>query len=281
MGTKSASGAAGRWSTTRKLLVACLLVGSAAAVALLAQHLASSSRGRDAHKRDETLRLLAKRADLIRQRDRVRERRAELLGATSLWEVRHWAGVLAWRLRALGLGIAASELELGESDRHLRRLRESREGEQVESSPQVIQALDLDPTLRALRGALLTLRARRGSLAGKFGPGHRAVCDLEATMESVEKQIQVRQEAIIDAEFDSILANAESRRSHALDRLDELRAQCSRFEELLGCLKAALAQYDRLDVHEERLSERIAEIDRLLKARSGRAPGRTPSSLCL
>jgi len=205
--------------------------------------------------------LTTEKADLVEQRDLVRSEKAKILRDADVPDMLDRHDVLTMKLHALAPQVTAMELEYAQSEASLELIRKQVQSGQIESLPQVIQALDYDWSLRQLRAAMLNQRARRQTLESKFGPNHRSVQDFEAHVKSMELQIEMRKKELIDAQVNSLIANAESRKAIVLERLTKLRDQYRFVDLSVRGLRASHGRYTQLDTRDQTLTQAISRID--------------------
>jgi len=213
---------------------------------------------------DQIRQLTSERANLEEQRDRVRAEEAKLLRDADVPDMLERTNVLTMKLHSLSPQVTAMALELAQSDASLELIRKQMQSGQIESLPQVLQSLDYDLSLRQLRATMLNQKARRQSLESKFGPNHRTVRDYEAFVKSMEIQLDTRKKELINAQVNSMIATAESRKAIVLDRLTKLRDQYRLVDISVRGLRATYNQYTQLEAKDRSLTEDISRIDRRL-----------------
>ncbi|MGB2819877.1 MAG: polysaccharide biosynthesis tyrosine autokinase [Phycisphaerae bacterium] len=205
--------------------------------------------------------LTSEKADLDEQRDLVRAEKAKLLRDADVPDILDRANVMTLKLHGLSPQVTGMELEYAQSDASLEMIRKQVQSGQIESLPQVIQAMDYDWALRHLRSSMLNQRARRYALEAKFGPNHRAVKDYEAQVKQMEMQIGLREKVLVDAQVNSLIANAESRKAIVLERLTTLRDQYRFVDLSVRGMRATYSRYTQLDTRDTALTEDVARID--------------------
>ncbi len=210
---------------------------------------------------DQIRLLTTEKADLVEQRDLVRSEKAKLLRDADVPDMLDRTNVLTMRLHGLAPQVTAMELEYAQTETSLDLIRKQVQSGQIESLPQVIQSLDYDWSLRQLRAAMLNQRARRESLERKFGPNHRSVRDFEAHVKSMELQLELRKKELVDAQVNSLIANAESRKAIVLERLTKLREQYRFVDLSVRSLRATHSRYMQLDTRDDALTGAISRID--------------------
>ena len=210
---------------------------------------------------DQIRQLRTEQASLTEQRDRVRAEKAKLLRDADVPDMLERTNVLTMTLHSLSPQVTAMELELAQADGSLELIRKQTETGQIKNLPQVLQALDYDPSLRALRTSMLNLQAERENLERKFGPQHRTVQNFKARVESMTKEVVDREEKLIGVQILSMVANAEARKSIVLERLTKLRDQYRFVDISVRGLRATYSAYAQLTTQEDSLSESIARID--------------------
>jgi len=225
---------------------------------------------------DQIRQLTSERANLEEQRDRLRAEKTKLLRDADVPDMLERTNVLTMKLHSLAPQVTAMELEYAQSETSLELIRKQMQSGQIEALPQVIQALDYDLTLRHMRTQMLTQRARRESLLKKFGPSHRSVNDFESYVKSLELQVELRKKELVNAQVNSLIANAESRKAIVLGRLTKLREQYRFVDLSVRQLRATYSQYTQMDAKDNALTRDIGRIDeRLVDLRillKGRAP---------
>jgi signal transduction histidine kinase len=113
------------------------------------------------------------------------------------------------------------EVELAQADQQLQLLRRAIQSGEIKNLPAVLQAIDSDPSLRALDTALLNMKARLPAM--QRGPRSSKYKEYMDSMENLQKEYDARRKTLLEATVNSIMANAEANKAIILARLPEVR----------------------------------------------------------
>ena len=206
-------------------------------------------------------RLTEMQSTLSERRDRIRAEMAKLIRDAEVPDMDDPSNELAVEHNAIRAQRRAMEIELAQADGALELIRKQIETGEIRALPQVIQALDLDPSLRALKTTLLNLRAERENLLRKFGPRHRTVQNFEARVKSMDEEVQEREAKLIEDQVNSMLTTAQAQKSVVLDRLTKLREQYAFVDASVRGLRATINAYEQLKQQNEEISENFKRIE--------------------
>jgi capsular exopolysaccharide synthesis family protein len=201
------------------------------------------------------------RDDLVAERDRIRTDKSKLQRDAEVPDMSERTNVLTMTLHALAPQVTALELEYAQSEGSLELVKKQIESGEVASLPQVLQSLDLDPSLRWMQTTMLSRQTEYEALRGRLGPQHKTVKDFEARQKALESQVQERQRTLTQEVVKSLLAIAEARKAIVLDRLTKLRDQYRFAEVSVRGLRTTLSRFQQLDARDEDLTRSISRID--------------------
>ncbi len=138
--------------------------------------------------------------------------------------------------------------------------RQKEEGT-VASSPQVFQYVEMDPILRNLQSSLMNLEIRKQNLERKFGPRHREVQAVEATLESIGVQTEQRRNTVLERAVGFILGGTQSQLDSITSQLLEIQEEINKLNASMRDLDVNTRRLQELGKDEERLEKRIGTID--------------------
>jgi capsular exopolysaccharide synthesis family protein len=227
-------------------------------------------------KQDQIRQLRQERTSLADTRDRYRADKAKLLRDAQVPDVTSQQNVLSMELNHIAPEVSALELELAQADQQLQLLRQQIQSGEIAKLPAVLQAMDMDPSLRALETALLNMRARRPAMENKWGPNNPKYAEYVGSIESMTKEATARRQELIQAQVNAIMANTEANKAIILGRLTEMRQRYRLIDVSVRDLRATLSAYAQLEEQDKTLTDQIDRIDaRLVDLRillQGNAP---------
>ncbi len=233
---------------------------NAVAKATVERAIENANQGR----RDQIRHLTEERKNLADELDRIQNEKSMLLRDAEVPDLLDRTNVLTMKLHSLAPQVTLLELEYAQAGGALELIKKQIDSGQVASLPMVLQALDLDPSLRLLRSTLLQRRTEQENLKRKFGPRHRTVLSFEARQKSLDHEIKDREGVLIETQVRSMIANAEARKAIILERLTKLRDQYRFVDVSVRGLRTTYSRYNQLQVKDEALSKRIDRIDNRL-----------------
>jgi len=212
-------------------------------------------------KQDQIGQLRSERSRLADQRERVRIDKTKLLGTADVPDMLSSRNVLEDRLHYLAPQVSMLELELAGAEGQLELIRSQIQTGDIANLPAVLQAMDLDPSLRSLETSLLNMKAQLPSVEFKYGPENRRYINFVTTMNSMAEQAQQRRKELIDAQVRSLLANTEANKSILLERLIKVREQYRLVDKSVRGLRATYSAYSQLEDQDLTLSDQVDRID--------------------
>jgi len=121
-------------------------------------------------KQDQIRQLRTERTSLADTRDRIRADKAKLMRDADVPDLTSQTNVRTMELNMIAQQVSVLELEFAQADQQLQLLRQQIQSGDIAKLPAVLQAMDMDPSIRALETALLNMRARQPSMERKYGP---------------------------------------------------------------------------------------------------------------
>ncbi len=178
-------------------------------------------------------------------------------------------------LEMLGKQVAEAEIQQAEAAAAM----ESQKQGSLESHPRVLNALEMDPQLRALESRKMELQTSLENAAQKFQPSHRTVQSLRNVMESTERLIEGRRREVIrntteqiDQERQLIYALTTERLADLRERLNKAKANARDLEETLGIVQAKEQQVEDITETLKDIKDAINRYQLLVKAGPGELP---------
>lgn len=205
--------------------------------------------------------LRTERDRLTDQRDRLRADKAKLVRDAAVPDMLSQRSVLEMELHELAQQISLLELELAQAEGQLELIRNQIQTGEIGNLPAVLQALDLDPSLRSLQMSLLNMKASLPNVEYKYGKDHRMYISFVTRMESSAKEVQERTNQLIEAQVKSILANTEANKSIILDRLTKTREKYHFVDVSVRKMRATYSAYSQLEDQDSILTDQIDRID--------------------
>ena len=212
-------------------------------------------------KQDQIRQLRQERTSLADMRDRIRADKAKLVREALVPNLTSQQNVLGMELNQIAPQISTLELELAQADQQLQILRDQIRSGEIRNLPAVLQAMDMDPSIRALETALLNMRAGQPSMERKWGPNNPRYIEYIGRAESMQKEADGRRKVLLEATVNSIVANTEANKAIILGRLTEMRQKYRLIDVQVRDLRATLGAYSQLEEQDKTLTEQIDRID--------------------
>lgn len=167
--------------------------------------------------------------------------------------------------------------EEAQAEAILRSIQVQKDQMGLEHVPQVLQALDMDSTLRFMEGTRVQYANELDKAKGtKFGPGHSKVKDLEARIESLDRQILDRRKELVQTQGQALMQMAEGGLEQVRAKLFWVKERLDEKKASTRDLESTLANIQQLENDEKGLVERIKNVeDRMVEIRllaSGEEP---------
>ena len=232
------------------------------AVAMAAQE--ESKKMATQSTQEQIRQLQVERSQFIEQRDRLRAEKAELLRGSDVPDLERQADVLNQELRGLRDGVRQKQGEVAAAEVALENIKRTISTGQARSLYSVIRAFEYDMSLRALRQTLVSVRSERENLKRKYGPLHKTVQDYESRITSMQDEITMREEQLIEVHMQFALSGSEADKATKLQELADFREQHGRLDASIRALQASISEFNDLDNRERNASEETTIIDRRL-----------------
>jgi capsular exopolysaccharide synthesis family protein len=227
-------------------------------------------------KQDQIRQLRTERTSLADTRDRIRADKAKLMRDADVPDLTSQTNVRTMELNMIAQQVSVLELEFAQADQQLQLLRQQIQSGDIAKLPAVLQAMDMDPSIRALETALLNMRARQPSMERKYGPKSQKYIEYVGSIESMQKEATARRQVLLQAQVNSIVANTEASKAIILGRLTEMRQKYRQIDVSVRDLRATLSAYAQLEEQDKTLTDQVDRIDsRLVDLRillQGNAP---------
>ncbi len=212
-------------------------------------------------KQDQIRQLRQERTSLADTRDRIRADKAKLVRDAQVPDVTGHTNVLSMELQQIAPQVSALEFELAQADQQLQLLRDQIRSGDIAKLPTVLQAMEMDPSIRSLSQALLNLNAGKASMERKWGPGNPRSVEYIGRIDSMQKELDSRRQALLQAQVNSIMANTEANKAIILGRLTEMRQKYRLIDVSVRDLRATLSAYSQLEEQDKTLTDQIERID--------------------
>jgi len=227
-------------------------------------------------KQDQIRQLRTERTSLADTRDRIRADKAKLMRDADVPDLTSLTNVRTMELNMIAQQVSVLELEFAQADQQLQLLRQQIQSGDIAKLPAVLQAMDMDPSIRALETALLNMRARQPSMERKYGPKSQKYIEYVGSIESMQKEADARRQVLLQAQVNAIVANTEASKAIILGRLTEMRQKYRQIDVSVRDLRATLSAYAQLEEQDKTLTDQVDRIDsRLVDLRillQGNAP---------
>jgi len=208
------------------------------------------------------------RADLIATLGKVRKDKEQALRATSILSLRDQKTSLTMELQNLTNQLTQLSLYRVQTRTALDTLRQQEIDGSIKSSPDVLQALDMDPQLRALLNTQINLVTRLDELARKFGPDHRSIQTVQTQLNSVKNQIDDRERTLTERAVSLMIRNQESTDASITAQLQQVEVSSQEASAKVRDLQSSIDVIERAVAEEAKLETRVDRIDnRLLELR--------------
>jgi capsular exopolysaccharide synthesis family protein len=212
-------------------------------------------------KQEQITQLRKERTSLGDSRDRIRIEKAKLVREAQIPDLTSTQNVLSMELNRIAPQISTLELELAQVDQQLTILGDQIRTREIKNLPAVLQAIDMDPSIRALETGLLNMRARQPSMEGRWGRNNPKYVEYMGSINSMQKEADGRRVLLMDATVNSIMVTTEANKSIILSRLIEMRQKSHMIDLQIRELRGTLSAYAQLDEQDKTLTEQIDRID--------------------
>ncbi len=176
--------------------------------------------------------------------------------------------VVDFQLQALTGHLMQLMLIKAQVDSAMRALLEQEANGTIEAAPEVVQALEMDAQLRALRNAELNLETEQANFDRQFGPKHRSVLSLETRLKSIKDKIVDREGEMTRRAVGLLKSIRESEVVSVTAQLLQVQQKFNEANATVRDLEANLTKLEQYALQEEQLAEKINNIEnRLLELR--------------
>jgi len=206
-------------------------------------------------------RLRLERDQLTDQRDEIRTRMERARADKNLEDQRRF---IAMEVQTLKTQMIPLQMIKAQAQGRVDSFEQQVEDGSVYASGEVIQILDMDRTLARLREQELGLITQQDALIMKFGEDHPMHRTLKTQIETVQKQVEKREEMLKEKAVQLI---GSSYRADLDSATQQMLALETELQEVLAAdrdLQAQATTIERLIATEERLAQDVATIDRRL-----------------
>ena len=176
--------------------------------------------------------------------------------------------VVDFQLQALTGQLMQLVLIKAQVDSAMRALLEQEANGTIEAAPEVVQALEMDAQLRALRNAELNLETEQANFDRQFGPKHRSVLSLETRLKSIKDKIVDREGEMTRRAVGLLKSIRESEVVSVTAQLLQVQQKFNEANATVRDLEANLTKLEQYALEEQQLVETINTIKkRLLELR--------------
>ncbi len=128
----------------------------------------------------------------------------------------------------------------------------------------VQRALEMDGNIRQLEFTVSQLTTQKNRLAEKFGPQHKQVMDVDASIEIVGKELETKKNELIRTAVLGLKSGAMAGLENITNQVMDVRGKYNEALSTLRDLQANLTTVQALAGKEDALTENIKQIDRRL-----------------
>ncbi|MHC4294309.1 MAG: polysaccharide biosynthesis tyrosine autokinase [Planctomycetota bacterium] len=237
----------------------------------VAQAFVTESRSTVRGERLEDIGELNEQLETHKKELNLANREAELAReASDMPNLQERKGVLTNQLMLLHNQLSALNIERAQLGADRDALKEQVADGTIAKSPLVLQALDMDPTYRALRGTEINLVSEIDRLSRNFGPKHRDMGNLNARLESVRREIDTKEKELTDQAAALLINSTEMALGEVVAKLlrvqkdlEEVYAKATDVQNTLVQLEETFARKEKLEERIRGLEDRIMEIQLL------------------
>jgi len=230
-------------------------------------------------------RLQGEKTALRSQLTRVITKKATMVGASAAAALQHRMNLVGMKLQQLTTQMSVAEIEQSEAKAAREALTGTGRLEPSENF-QVQQALDFDPSLRALTLRETELKTQLDNARRKYGDKHRQVQNIRGWIAGAQGQIAERREEIIVAQSQMIaqqremmLAIANRKVADLVDRITGAKAEARDLEEQLGRIESLTQEARYLEDSLRAIDSRILDLKVLTRSADTSAPGQEDAEL--
>ncbi|MFP4105773.1 MAG: polysaccharide biosynthesis tyrosine autokinase [Phycisphaerae bacterium] len=196
--------------------------------------------------------------------ERIKNRINDLVRDAKIPTLRGRVNALEIELSSLVPQKTKLEMALMQAQKELRLLQDQREKGLLATSPEILEALDVDPHLNSLKSAETNLSTELDSALEKFGPSHRRVKDIQTRLASVRSKYEARSESLTKERVQALM----EMRSSTVAVLSEQRMGLEERVRLnnadLKDLQATLSLIDELMNEKDIYNKRVNRMEDML-----------------
>jgi len=162
------------------------------------------------------------------------------------------------------------QMALTQADAALKALAEQEASGSINMAPEVLAALDMDPTLRLLKNTEMNMAMQQEALTAKYAPGHPQAKSLSGRLETIRNEIKSRESMVTQRAVDLLkserTAVVNSVNSQILDvqqRLNQANSMAADVESSLTELAQLAGDEDDLENRIRKIEDRVLELQQL------------------
>ena len=237
---------------------------NAVAVALVAEARSIATRDRTAQIAD----LEDLRKDLVREQNGNLRSIETLRGASEVPMMQERRNILQQKLQSLSAELTQLALLKAQIEAGLKAFRQQKDKGTLKDSLEVLQALDMDPTVRALRTALQNVDIELKTLSDRLGRKHRRVTQTRSRRDNIEKSLEEKEKELTGLQIEAMEQQRDAGALAIIERRLEVRSQYNEAVALARDLAVQLGKIEHYSDRNALLQENIRSVrDALMRFR--------------
>jgi len=205
-------------------------------------------------------------ADLARVRTKAKLRKS----AVSVPTLEKQRSIVDVRRNLLTQELIKLQMALTQANAALNAMMEQEASGSINMAPEVLTALDMDPTLRLLKNTEMNMAIQQEALAAKYPPAHPQAKSIAGRLDTIRKEISLRENMVTQKAVDMLKsqrqAMADTLNSQIMDvqqRLNVANGQAADVESNLTELAQLAGEEDDLENRIRKIEDRILELRQL------------------
>ena len=226
------------------------------AVALVAEVRGSATRDRTGQIAD----LEAERERLVGEQNVNLKSIETLRGASEVPMMQERRNILQLKLQTLSAELTQLGLAKAQTEAALKATIDQERDGTLASSPEVLRALDMDPTVRALRTAVQNMQIELETLSDRLGPEHRRVAQTRSRLANVKNGLAAKEKELIGLQIEAMKQMRQAGMVAVTERLFEVRSQYNEAVALARDLAVQLGRIGQYSARNTLLRENIRSV---------------------
>ncbi len=193
--------------------------------------------------------------------DRIREQITDKRKSIAIGNFQDRFNTLTIQLQDIVPRRTQLRIERDRARQELTTLERQLQSGQLQSAPEVVEAINRDPTLHQLRATKINLETQLDNLLRKYGPDHRRVKDTETLLETVQSQISAAEQSVVQSQTQGLLQIKRQQLEAIVHELNQVGETYEQINDELKGVQSALAQVDEMRANAEKIERQIQRLE--------------------